>query len=321
MKNKVPTRFVTLMVFQLVFIEMCCSLKFLVLHPVYSGSHVLTVHHISQELVNRGHHMLTIRYKDTHDLKLEDDKEMKENYGVENKENNDELRGKFREYLLSLNNSDGTIPYVTKDEDAKFEIPSDLLWSEGTTLSTLFKLQDNPWNVLKGILFLKFVILLRDIICHLSFYLKDISLATFILAHCNHLLGNQSLLKELKEEGFDLAIVDLLYNPCSLSLASHFLQIPVVGYWAFSFVNGEADYTTVSTPPSYIPTFMTGFTDEMNFYQRLVNFSGKLFSHIVMSVHSYIMDSTIREHFPGMLFKILVLAIWKVILQFKKKYL
>ena len=123
------------------------------------------------------------------------------------------------------------------------------------------------------------------------------------------MLGNQTLLRELKEEKFDLAIVDLLYNPCSLSLASHYLSVPVVGYWAFSFVNGEADYTTVSTPPSYIPTFMTGLTDEMCFYQRLINFSGKLFSHLLMSVHSYIMDSTIKMHFPGTLFKMAVFNI------------
>ena len=108
-------------------------------------------------------------------------------------------------------------------------------------------------------------------------------------------------MEELKEEKFDLAIVDLLYNPCSLSLASHYLRLPVVGYWAFSFVNGEADYTTVSTPPSYIPTFMTGFTDDMNFYQRLINFSGKMFSQILMCYHTFIMDSTIRLYLPGKL--------------------
>ena len=106
-------------------------------------------------------------------------------------------------------------------------------------------------------------------------------------------------MKWLKLEKFDLAIVDLLYNPCSLSLASHYLKVPVVGYWAFSFVNGEADYTTVSTPPSYIPTFMTGYTDNMTFYQRVINFFGKLFSHLVMYYHTRVMDLTIRTHFPG----------------------
>ena len=112
-------------------------------------------------------------------------------------------------------------------------------------------------------------------------------------------MGNETLLEELAQEGFDLAIVDLLYNPCSLALASEYLNIPVVGYWAFSFVNGEADYTTVSTPPSYIPTFMTGFTDKMNFYERLINFSGKLFSNLLMYYHSNFMDNVIKTHIQG----------------------
>ena len=150
MKLKFLVHFVTLVLFQLVCIENCLSYKFLILHPVYSGSHVLTVHHISRELVNRGHDVLTIRYKDTHDLKLEESKEINENNEIKDQFNRITSKGTFREYQFSLNNSEGIIPYVTHEEDGKFAIPSDLLWSEGTTLSTLFKLSDNPWNVLKG---------------------------------------------------------------------------------------------------------------------------------------------------------------------------
>ena len=29
--------------------------KFLIMHPFYSGSHVLTLHHVAEALVNRGH--------------------------------------------------------------------------------------------------------------------------------------------------------------------------------------------------------------------------------------------------------------------------
>ena len=123
--------------------------------------------------------------------------------------------------------------------------------------------------------------------------------SNLFLAHCNQLLGNETLMEELAQEDYDLAIVDLLYNPCSLALASEYLKLPVVGYWAFSFVNGEADYTTVSTPPSYIPTFMTGFTDNMNFYERLINFSGKLFSNLLMYYHSNVMDNVIKTHIQG----------------------
>ena len=127
--------------------------KFLILHPVYSGSHVLTVHEISRELIKRGHDVLTIRYKDTHGLKLRTSNHGNQNYKAD-KENTTRydrhVNGKFREYEMSLNNSNGNIPFLTAEEDAMFEIPFELLWSEGTKMSTLFKLPGNPWDVLKG---------------------------------------------------------------------------------------------------------------------------------------------------------------------------
>ena len=127
--------------------------KFLILHPVYSGSHVLTVHEISRELIKRGHDVLTIRYKDTHGLKLRTSNHGNQNY-KDDKENTTRhdrhVIGTFREYEMSLNNSNGNIPFLTAEEDARFEIPFELLWSEGTKMSTLFKLPGNPWDVLKG---------------------------------------------------------------------------------------------------------------------------------------------------------------------------
>jgi hypothetical protein len=32
--------------------------KFLIIHPFYSGSHVLTLHHVASALVDRGHQVL-----------------------------------------------------------------------------------------------------------------------------------------------------------------------------------------------------------------------------------------------------------------------
>ena len=32
--------------------------KFLIMHPFYSGSHVLTLHHVAESLVNRGHQVI-----------------------------------------------------------------------------------------------------------------------------------------------------------------------------------------------------------------------------------------------------------------------
>ena len=156
MENEIINRLlIILLLLQITIFHQSMSYKFLVLHPIYSGSHVLTVHQISRELVKRGHDVLTIRYKDTHNLKLEKFNQWKgsdENGGIdaENRELVTYSVGSFREYQLSLNNSDGNIPYVTNEEDAKFVIPSDILWAEGTSLSTLFKIPRNPWDVLVG---------------------------------------------------------------------------------------------------------------------------------------------------------------------------
>ena len=132
--------------------------NFLILHPIYSGSHVLTLHQVALELVKRGHNVLTIRYKDTHDLQLKrPNHESRNNDGphADNTNNKNVMSGgSFREIQLTLNNSAGNIPYVTMEEEAKFKIPSEILWSEGTTITTLFKVWNshgNPWDVVKGL--------------------------------------------------------------------------------------------------------------------------------------------------------------------------
>lgn len=71
-------------------------------------------------------------------------------------------------------------------------------------------------------------------------------------AHCNSLLSNKDLIRQLKGMKFNVAIIDIVYNECSLVLLHH-LKIPAVGYWAFPFSSGEADYTTAFLPPSHVP--------------------------------------------------------------------
>ena len=152
MASKPMKLYILFLILQCITVHIECF-KFLILHPVYSGSHVLTVHEISRELIKRGHDVLTIRYKDTHDLKLTTSIDENKTYN-DDKENTPSYSsngaGRFREYEMSLNNSNGDIPFLTVEEDAKFEIPFELLWSEGTKISTLFKLPGNPWDVLKG---------------------------------------------------------------------------------------------------------------------------------------------------------------------------
>jgi hypothetical protein len=150
-----------------------------------------------------------------------------------------------REILLALDNTDENLPFVSPGKIGKFGMPVDLLWTEGLALSAIFRLPSSPWAVVK--------------------------------AHCNQLLANETLKNELIAEQFNLAIVDLIYNECALALAQHVLKTPTVAYWAFSFSSGEAEFTTMATPPSHVPAFMSQMTDKMDFRQRLWNTAIKLF--------------------------------------------
>ena len=98
---------------------------------------------------------------------------------------------------------------------------------------------------------------------------------TTVTAYCHALLSNSALRSYLSSHPVDVAIVDLVYNECGLALA-HSLNVPSVGYWAFSFSSGEAEMTTVATPPSHVPAFMTELTDTMTFMERVANFGHKV---------------------------------------------
>ncbi len=37
---------------------------YLILHPFYAGSHVLTLHSVAEKLVQRGHKVTTVRYEE-----------------------------------------------------------------------------------------------------------------------------------------------------------------------------------------------------------------------------------------------------------------
>ena len=113
-----------------------------------------------------------------------------------------------------MNNTDGSIPLLSQEAEGKFRMPVELLWEEGLSLSTVFKLPKNPWNL--------------------------------VSSYCHFILSNETLKKELEVEHFNVAIVDLIYNECGLALASHVLKLPTMAYWAFSFSSGEAEFT-VST--------------------------------------------------------------------------
>jgi len=105
-------------------------LNVLILHPIYSGSHVLTLQHLASELLARGDSVTTIRYLDTHDIQLPS-------------------HHNHSQILRALDNSHGKYPYLTSEKRAAFELPQELLWSKGLNILTIVKALD-AWKVMDG---------------------------------------------------------------------------------------------------------------------------------------------------------------------------
>lgn len=79
---------------------------------------------------------------------------------------------------------------------------------------------------------------------------------------------NKTLVKELKETGYDLCLTDPAF-PGGVLLA-HYLQLPMVFNvrWLFS---GEAHFAIAPSPLSYIPELFSHYSDKMDFFQRINN--------------------------------------------------
>ncbi|XP_042877104.1 UDP-glucuronosyltransferase 2A3-like [Penaeus japonicus] len=169
----------------------------------------------------------------------------------------------IREHVLAINNTEGAIPHLTVEERASFQMPQEIMWSKGTS-----------WTALPVDMFLT------------------------ISAFCKSLLEREQLREDLRNEQFDIAIVDVIYNECSLALA-HDLGLPSVGYWAFTFSGGEPQYTTAFSPPSCVPMILSHCPEVMNFWERLWNHFLAFSSHVVMQTQFAVTSHQIRKYLPS----------------------
>lgn len=89
--------------------------------------------------------------------------------------------------------------------------------------------------------------------------------------HVDFVLGDQSLMNVVKsDEKFDLFLFDANLNDALLGVA-HYLKLPVVAFknsgptlWTNEMVKNPMN-------PSYNPNTFMGFTDRMDFFERIVN--------------------------------------------------
>jgi len=117
-------------------------------------------------------------------------------------------------------------------------------------------------------------------------------------AHCHTLYNSQIISELLNSTKFDLAIVDLIANECGSALASS-LNIPLVGFWGFSFHAGEVTYTGAFSPPSIYPAFFSGLSWKMSFLERLYNFNLHVAHILYMYFQFFYANYYIQEKFPN----------------------
>jgi len=228
------------------FLTGASCLNILVVHPLYAGSHVLTLHTLSKHLIGKGHQVTTFKYTD-------------------DKLPNLDYRASHRVIERSFNNTDENFPFVTPGEKAQFRLPLEMIWSKGNNVL---------WTILQMV------------------YADKVLMAEF----CSQVL-RPSLVEELLDQKFDVAVIDLMFNECGLALA-HQLGVPSVGYWAFSFASGVQEYTSMGAPPSFVPAMMSRMSTKMNFIERTFNFALKSVERLYMAYHASIIDDLLADHLP-----------------------
>lgn len=224
-------------------LQVTSASNILVLHPMHSPSHVLALRTLALEMVARGHQVTIVRPHD-HQLPPID-------------------ATNITELTVNIDNTDGTIPFMSAESPAQFQMPMKLMWQRGTSVTAV------PFE---GFL--------------------------AVSAYCHHLLSDSNLAAKLNSTTFHLAVVDLLVNECSLALA-HSKGLPVVGYWPCTFSGFQPHYTTAFNPPSATPMIASHFTDRMTFFQRLWNHVLLGISDILMRLLFVITNYQIRTHLPN----------------------
>ncbi|XP_026127844.1 UDP-glucuronosyltransferase-like isoform X1 [Carassius auratus] len=86
---------------------------------------------------------------------------------------------------------------------------------------------------------------------------------------CELLLYDESLMKSLRETGFDVLLTDP-FLPCGTIIADSF-SLPAVYFLRGLPCRLDEAAAQCPSPPSFVPRFFTGFSDKMTFSQRVRN--------------------------------------------------
>ncbi|KAK4317929.1 hypothetical protein Pmani_011037 [Petrolisthes manimaculis] len=171
-----------------------------------------------------------------------------------------EVNSSVKVMTLSPDNSDLRYPYM--DRNGTFHPPIPMLWERPR----------RTWQL-------------------------PLDVFNIIHAHCQKLLGDTTLLKELEEGHYSVAVVDLIANECSLALAYR-LGLPVVGYWGYCYQGSQPGHMGMLQSPGVVPAFMSELGASMTFPDRVLNTLIVLLESIFSVYQLYITDYYIKKLEP-----------------------
>nr|XP_003474452.1 UDP-glucuronosyltransferase 1-10 [Cavia porcellus] len=105
---------------------------------------------------------------------------------------------------------------------------------------------------------------------------KDFEL---LFSHCRSLFNNQTLVDYIKESHFDAVFLDP-FDMCGLIVAKYF-SLPSVIFTRGLYCQNIEEGTQCPAPLSYVPRFLSQFSDTMNFKERLQNHVARFVEHLV----------------------------------------
>ncbi|XP_073433666.1 UDP-glucuronosyltransferase 1A1-like isoform X4 [Dendrobates tinctorius] len=101
-------------------------------------------------------------------------------------------------------------------------------------------------------------------------YNRAINSTKLIVAACENLLKNETLIKYLDASNFDAMLSDPVF-PCG-EIIAEYLSIPSIFFMRAALFSVEQAAAQAPSPPSYVPRFLSTYTDHMTFNQKVINF-------------------------------------------------
>ncbi|XP_046836138.1 uncharacterized protein LOC124431841 [Vespa crabro] len=95
---------------------------------------------------------------------------------------------------------------------------------------------------------------------------------------------------------YDLVITELFVAHCYLAFGRH-LNLPIVGMMSSPFHDWTSHFIGVPTETAYVPNILSGYSQQMTFWQRLINTITIYYLQIQMDYYTNKQTELIKKHF------------------------